>query len=86
MTETETRRNHERSYNKYYTMPSREELHRGYSGHLCESDFNIARGKNQFDSNVAKKLYLIGNLMNIVKRNHVKLIIERSKTNNGKKF
>nr|WP_297940207.1 hypothetical protein [uncultured Lachnoclostridium sp.] len=56
MTETETRRNHERSYNKYYTMPSREELHRGYSGHLCESDFNIARGKNQFDSNVAKKI------------------------------
>ena len=56
MTETETRRNHERSYNKYYTMPSREELHRGYSGYLCESDFNIARGYDQKRSSNADKI------------------------------
>ena len=43
MTETENRKNHEysynKSYNKYYTMPSREELHRGYSGWLNDADF-----------------------------------------------
>ena len=36
MTETENRRNHEYIYNKYYIMPSREELHRGYGGNICE--------------------------------------------------
>ena len=42
MTETETKRNHECSYNKYYNMPSREELHRCYGGYLSESDFTTA--------------------------------------------
>ena len=74
MTETETRRNHERSYNKYYTMPSREELHRGYSGHLCESDFNVARGHNQSRSYNADKIasaYMFDKLCerNILNRN-----------------
>ena len=35
--ETENRRNREYSYTKYYIMPSREELHRGYGGNICES-------------------------------------------------
>lgn len=39
MTETETKRNHECSYNKYYNMPSREELHRCYGGYLSETRF-----------------------------------------------
>ncbi len=56
MTETETRRNHEYSYNKYYTMPSREELHRYYGGYLSESDFTIARGRNQNKSRIAEKI------------------------------
>ena len=45
MTETENRRNHECNYNKYYTMPSREELHRGYGGWLNDADFIMSRGK-----------------------------------------
>lgn len=56
MTETENRKNHEYSYNKYYTMPSREELHRGYGGKIYESDFNIVRGKNTLQSSVANKI------------------------------
>ena len=56
MTKTESRRNHEYNYNKYYTMPSREELHRGYGGNICESDFNIVRGKNTLSSRVADKI------------------------------
>ena len=74
MTETETtRRNHEYSYNKYYTMPSREELHRGYGGNICESDFNITRGKNQSRSINADKIgcawsFDIRCLQNIEKR------------------
>ena len=56
MTETENRRNREYSYNKYYIMPSREELHRGYGGNICESDFNIVRGKNTLRSSVADKI------------------------------
>lgn len=56
MTESETRRNHECSYNKYYTMLSREELHRCYSGYLSESDFTIARGHNQNKSRIAEKI------------------------------
>lgn len=56
MTETENRRNHERSYNKYYTMPSREELHMRYGGNIYESDFNIVRGKNTLRSSVADKI------------------------------
>lgn len=73
MTETETRRNHEYNYNKYYTMPSREELHRGYGGNICESDFNIVRGKNQSRSINADKIgsawsFDIRCLQNIEKR------------------
>lgn len=56
MTETENRRNHEYSYNKYCTMPSREELHRCYGGYLSESDFTIARGRNQNKSRIAEKI------------------------------
>lgn len=56
MTETETKRNHECSYNKYYTMPSREELHRCYGGYLSESDFTIARVRNQNKSRIAEKI------------------------------
>ena len=56
MTETETRKNHECSYNKYYTIPSREELHRCYGGYLSESDFTIARGRNQNKSRIAEKI------------------------------
>ena len=37
-------------------MPSREELHRGYGGNICESDFNIVRGKNTLRSSVADKI------------------------------
>lgn len=73
MTETENRRNREYSYNKYYTMPSREELHRGYGGNICESDFNIVRGKNQSRSINADKIgsawsFDIRCLQNIEKR------------------
>ena len=53
MTETENRKNHEYSYNKYYTMPSREELHRGYSGWLNNADFIMSRGNNQKQSRIA---------------------------------
>lgn len=56
MTETKTRRNHECSYNKYHTMPSREELHRGYGGWLNDADFIIARGNNQKQSRIAEKI------------------------------
>lgn len=56
MTETETKRNHECSYNKYYNMPSREELHRCYGGYLSESDFTTARGRNQNKSRIAEKI------------------------------
>lgn len=56
MTETENRKNHDRNYNKYYTMPSREELHRCYGGYLSESDFAIARGRNQNHSRIADKI------------------------------
>ena len=56
MTETENRKNHECSYNKYYTMPSREELHRCYGGQLSESDFTIARRRNQNKSIIAEKI------------------------------
>ena len=56
MTETETKRNHECSYNKYYTMPSREELHRCYGGYLSESDFTISRVRNQNKSRIAEKI------------------------------
>lgn len=53
---TENRRNHEYSYNKYYTMPSREELHRGYSGWLNDADFIMSRGNNQKQSRIAEKI------------------------------
>ena len=53
---TETRKNHEYRCNKYYTMPSREELHRGFGGLLSESDFTITRGRNQNRSRVADKI------------------------------
>ena len=56
MTETENRRSHEYNYNKYYTMPSREELHMRYGGKIYESDFNIVRGKNTLRSSVADKI------------------------------
>ena len=56
MTETENRRNHEYSYNKYYTMPSREELHMQYGGDITEADFVIIRGKNQSRSINADKI------------------------------
>ena len=56
MTETENRKNHEYSYNKYYTMPSREELHRGYSGWLNDADFIMSRGNNQKQSRIAEKI------------------------------
>lgn len=56
MTETETRKSHEYNYNKYYTMPSREELHRCYGGYLSESDFTISRGRNQNKSRIAEKI------------------------------
>lgn len=56
MTETENRRNHEYSYNKYYTMPSREELHMRYGGDITEADFVITRGKNQSRSINADKI------------------------------
>lgn len=60
MTETENRKNHEysynKSYNKYYTMPSREELHRGYSGWLNDADFIMSRGNNQKQSRIAEKI------------------------------
>lgn len=60
MTETENRRNREYSYNKYYTMPSREELHRGYGGWLNDADFIISRGNsrgnNQKQSRIAEKI------------------------------
>lgn len=56
MTETETRRNHERNYNNYYTMPSREELHMRCSPYFTEADFVIARGKNQTKSKIAEKI------------------------------
>ena len=56
MTETETKRNHEYNYNKYYTMPSREELHRCYGGYLSESDFTTARRRNQNKSRIAEKI------------------------------
>lgn len=74
MTETENRRNHEYSYNKYYTMPSREELHRGYGGDIAEADFVITRGKNQCRSINADKIgsawsFDIRCLQNIKKRN-----------------
>ena len=56
MTETENRRNHECNYNKYYTMPSREELHRGYGGLLNDADFIMSRGNNQKQSRIAEKI------------------------------
>ena len=56
MTETENRKHHDCNYNKYYTMPSREELHRCYGGYLSESDFTIARGRNQNKSRIAEKI------------------------------
>lgn len=56
MTETETKRNHECSYNKYYNMPSREELHMKCSPYLTESDFLISKGKNQKRSRIADKI------------------------------
>ena len=56
MTETENRKNHEYSYNRYYTMPSREELHRGYSGWLNNADFIMSRGNNQKQSRIAEKI------------------------------
>lgn len=56
MTETETRRNHERNYNNYYTMPSREELHMRCSPCFTEADFVIARGVNQTKSKIAEKI------------------------------
>lgn len=56
MTETETRKSHEYNYNKYYTMPSIEELHRCYGGYLSESDFTISRGRNQNKSRIAEKI------------------------------
>ena len=56
MTETENRKNHEYSYNKYYAMPSREELHRGYGGWLNDADFIISRGNNQKQSRIAEKI------------------------------
>mgnify|MGYP003464741752 CR=1 FL=1 len=56
MTETENRRNHECNYNKYYTMPSREELHRGYGGWLNDADFIMSRGNNQKQSRIAEKI------------------------------
>lgn len=60
MTETENRKNHEysynKSYNKYYTMPNREELHRGYSGWLNNADFIMSRGNNQKQSRIAEKI------------------------------
>lgn len=74
MTETETKRNHEYSYNKYYTMPSREELHMRYGGDIAETDFVITRGKNQSRSINADKIgsawsFDIRCLQNIEKRN-----------------
>ena len=56
MTETETKRNHEYNYNKYYTMPSREELHRCYGGYLNNADFIMSRGNNQKQSRIAEKI------------------------------
>ena len=56
MTETETRRNHEYNYNKYYIIPSREELHMRCSPYLLESDFIIGKGKNQKRSRIADKI------------------------------
>ena len=56
MTETENRKHHDCNYNKYYTMPSREELHMRYGGNICESDFTIARGRNQNKSRIAEKI------------------------------
>ena len=56
MTETENRKNHEYSYNKYYTMPSREELHRGYSGWLNNADFIMSNPGSIPDPNKPKKV------------------------------
>lgn len=56
MTETENRKHHDCNYNKYYTMPSREELYRCYGGYLSESDFTIVRGRNQNKSRIAEKI------------------------------
>ena len=56
MTETESRKHHDCNYNKYYTMPSREELHRCYGGYLSESDFTIASRRNQNKSIIAEKI------------------------------
>mgnify|MGYP004626604373 CR=1 FL=1 len=56
MTETETKRNHDCNYNKYYTRSTREELHRGYGGCLSESDFNTVRGRSKNRSNIADKI------------------------------
>ena len=56
MAKTENRRNHEYNYNKYYTMPSREELHMRYGGKICESDFNIVRSKKTLRSRASDKI------------------------------
>lgn len=81
MTETENRRNREYSYNKYYIMPSREELHRGYGGNICESDFNIVRGKNTLRSSAADKII---SDWKFDERCHKNIINkEESKKNNG---
>lgn len=84
MTET-TRRNHEYSYNKYYTMPSREELHMRYGGDITEADFVITRGKNQSRSINADK---IGSAWSFDIRcsQNIEKEIERLRKNNGKKF
>ena len=80
MTETETRRNHECNYNKYYTMPSREELHRCYGGYLSESDFTIARGRNQNKSRIAEKIV---SDWRVDKRCHKNILSKEREKNNG---
>lgn len=80
MTETETRRNHECNYNKYYTMPSREELHRCYGGYLSESDFTIARGRNQNKSRIAEKIV---SDWRVDERCHKNILSKEREKNNG---
>ena len=80
MTETGNRRSHECDYSKYYTAPSREGLHRGYGGNICESDFNIVRGKNTLRSSVADKII---SDWKFDERCHKNTINKESEKNNG---